>query len=78
MANIQDAPHSIDRASDLRFPHAPPDWSREIAVEVAQREQLTLGDDHWLVVRGLQEFFARHEYGIINLRELHDALVALG
>ena len=74
MANIQDAPQGIDRAPGLRFPHAPPDWSRETAVDVAQQEQLTLGDDHWAVVRGLQEFFVRHEYGIINLRELHDAL----
>ena len=74
MANIQDAPQGIDRASDLSFPHAPPDWSRETALAVAQHEQLALVDDHWAVVGGLQEFFARHEYGVINLRELHDAL----
>jgi tRNA 2-thiouridine synthesizing protein E len=74
MANIQDAYQGTERASDPRFPHAPPDWTRETAAEIAQQEQLTLGDDHWAVVRGLQEFFARHEYGFINLRELHDAL----
>ena len=74
MANIQDAYQGIERASDPRFPHAPPGWAPERAVEIAQQEQLTLGDDHWAVVRGLQEFFARHESGFVNLRELHDAL----
>ena len=45
-----------------------------IASAESTPHQLTLGDDHWAVVRGLQEFFARHEYGVVNLRELHDAL----
>ena len=74
MANIQDALQGIERGSDPLFPYAPPDWRREAALELARQEQLTLGDDHWAVVRGLQEFFARHEYGAVNLRELHDAL----
>jgi TusE/DsrC/DsvC family sulfur relay protein len=74
MANIQDALQGIERVVDPHFPHAPPDWRRETAVDIARQEQLTLGDDHWAVVRGLQEFFARHEYGVVNLRELYDAL----
>jgi tRNA 2-thiouridine synthesizing protein E len=76
MTNIQDTFHAIRgaaRASDPRFPHAPPDWAPDTAVEIARQEQLTLGDDHWAVVRGLQEFFARHDDGVTNLRELHDA-----
>ncbi len=60
---------------DPKFPFAPPEWTRDDALEVARREALTLADDHWEVVRGLQEFFARHEEGAaINLRELADAL----
>ena len=74
MANIQDPYQGSERASAAHFPHAPPDWISETAVEIARLEQLTLGDDHWAVVRALQEYFARHEYGVVNLRELHDAL----
>ncbi len=59
---------------DPNFRHAPPDWTEAVAVEVARRENLTLIDDHWEVVRGLQEFFARHEDAPITLRDLHDAL----
>ncbi|UCG98700.1 MAG: TusE/DsrC/DsvC family sulfur relay protein [Burkholderiales bacterium] len=59
---------------DARFPHAPADWSREAAIETAQQEGLTLQDDHWEVVRGLQEFYDRHEEGAVKLSELHDAL----
>jgi len=74
MANLQDPYQGIESTTDVSFPHAPPEWTREAAVSIAQREELTLGDDHWAVVRGLQEFFARHEYGVVNMRELHDAL----
>jgi tRNA 2-thiouridine synthesizing protein E len=74
MGSLEDSYASVNEASNPRFPHAPPDWTDETAVAIAQREQLTLGEDHWAVVRGLQEFFARHEYGVVNLRELHDAL----
>ena len=74
MANIQEQIPGIESVSDPRFPHAPPGWTRESALEVAQQERLTLGDDHWEVLRGLQEFFARHENGVVNMRDLHDAL----
>jgi len=75
MTNIRDAYQPIEREPAAPgFPHAPPNWTRETAVEIAQQEQLTLVDDHWIVVRGLQEFFARNEDGVISLRDLHDAL----
>ncbi|MBX3589929.1 MAG: TusE/DsrC/DsvC family sulfur relay protein [Burkholderiaceae bacterium] len=75
MTSIQQAFQPIEREPAAPgFPHAPPDWTRETALKIAQQEHLTLGDDHWAVVRGLQEFFARHEDGVTNLRELHDAL----
>lgn len=66
-------PGAVRRDPD--FPHAPPDWSRETAEQVAGREGLRLTDEHWELVRALQEFFHRHEEGArINVRELHDAL----
>lgn len=75
MTSLQQAFQPITREPTAPgFPHAPPNWTRETAVTIAQQEQLTLGDDHWAVVRGLQEFFARHEDRAINLRDLHDAL----
>lgn len=59
---------------DPQFPHAPAEWNRAIAVELARQEGLAMADEHWDVVRSLQLFYSRHEDGPINMRELHDAL----
>lgn len=56
------------------FPHAPSDWTQSIGVELAAAENLTLTEDHWRVVRALQDYFAHQEEPVINMRELHDAL----
>lgn len=57
------------------FPHAPHDWTVSAAQRTAATEGLRLNDDHWLAVRALQEFFARHDAGPpVNPRELHNAL----
>ena len=56
------------------FPHAPIDWSPEDAEKLARTESLTLTEDHWEVVRGLQELFARSEGPVLRARDLHDAL----
>ncbi|MCX7893438.1 MAG: TusE/DsrC/DsvC family sulfur relay protein [Burkholderiales bacterium] len=56
------------------FPYAPIDWSREQAAAAAAAEGLVLGEDHWALVRSLQEFYARHHNVAIHLRELQDAL----
>ncbi len=63
-------------AKDPRFPHAPPGWNRDVALERASEEGLELEDedDHWEALRALQEYFARHEDITVNVRELHDAL----
>ncbi len=66
-------PHAHD-ARNPAFPYAPLDWAKKDATETAKREGLKLKDDHWAVLRALQEFFSRHEPGDIHLRELHDAL----
>src|SRR5512134_3851818 len=58
-----------------RFPYAPADWTEQDAIEVAKKESLELGEDHWEMVRAMQEYFARNaENPVINKRELHDAL----
>ena len=59
---------------DPRFRFAPHEWTPETAMAIARNENLALTDDHWAVVRGLQEFFARHEDAPITLPDLHDAL----
>jgi tRNA 2-thiouridine synthesizing protein E len=57
---------------DFRF--APPHWTPEVARNLARQEGLALREDHWEMLRGLQEFYARHENAVINLIELQDAL----
>jgi tRNA 2-thiouridine synthesizing protein E len=56
------------------FPHAPSDWTQSDAIALAATLNLSLTEDHWRVVRALQEFHARHEEPVINMRQLHDAL----
>ncbi len=57
------------------FPRAPDGWSREEAARIAQGEGIAMGEDHWEVVRALQEYFERHagDPGF-KARVLHDAL----
>jgi len=61
-------------AYHVQFPHAPGDWSPQIAREAASAEGLVLTEEHWEVVRALQEYFARHEPRERSMREVHDAL----
>ena len=68
MAGGGDSPAHID------FPYAPAGWSAAEVTASAAGEGLELGDDHWEVVHGLQEFYARHEDQPIITRDLHDAL----
>lgn len=56
------------------FPHAPFDWSREQAEEVAKTEGLTLTEAHWQAVRVLQEIYAHQAEPALKARDLHDAL----
>ena len=63
-----------ESAKDPNFPHAPEGWTREAAATLAGQERLPLTDEHWDVVRALQEYYARHTEPPINLRALHDAL----
>lgn len=58
--------------TEVGFPDAPDGWRRDLAELVAGAEGVTMSDDHWAVVRALQQYFARNEQ--VNVRELHDAL----
>lgn len=62
----------IGAETKKKFPHAPEDWSEAAAVAAASEDGIELGDDHWIAVRALQEYFSKHERP--NVRELHDAL----
>lgn len=62
------------RIKDDRFPDAPSDWSPAAARAQAAKEKLALTDDHWVVIRALQEYYAKREEIDRNLREMHDML----
>ncbi len=54
------------------FPHAPHAWSIELTQKLASDEGIEMTDDHWSVLRGLQDYFATH--ALYKARELTDAL----
>jgi TusE/DsrC/DsvC family sulfur relay protein len=57
---------------DPSFPHAPEGWDTNSAERIAKEEGIDLGNDHWAVIRSLQEYFDKVE--VAHARELHDAL----
>ena len=68
--------NALTRESDKDpgFPDAPLTWTPQAVEAAAAEEKLTLTVEHWEVIRALQNYFARHPEGVVNLRELHDAL----
>ncbi len=38
----------------------PVDWNEEVAEELARRLGITLGDDHWNVIRFMREMYDDH------------------
>jgi len=54
------------------FPHAPGDWSPATAEAIASEDGLELNDDHWQLIRSLQEYYDKAERP--TLREITDAL----
>ena len=62
------------KTGDPEFPDAPPGWTRELAMELASREDLALTDDHWDVIRAIQDYLGRRDPGNFKARELLDAL----
>ena len=56
------------------FPFAPENWQESDAESVARNEGIALGQDHKMLLRALQEYFARHDKPDVHIRELSDAL----
>lgn len=61
-------------AIEAKFPHAPEEWSPEEAESQAEKEGVTLEEDHWRELGALQEYYSRHQFDHIHTRELSDAL----
>lgn len=54
------------------FPNAPSDWDVSLAESIASEEGIELSDDHWQLIRALQEYYSKSERP--NLRQITDAL----
>ncbi len=76
MTDPKDAylPPEHTEPGDSEFPNAPPGWSRESALSVAREEDLEITDDHWDIIRAIQDYLARQDARDVKVRELLDAL----
>lgn len=54
------------------FPHAPAHWDIKHAEEIAKEDGLQLSEDHWDVIRALQEYYQKVEFP--HMRQIKDAL----
>jgi len=62
----------MTHTSNQDFNHAPHGWDTDTAAKIAGENQLNLTDDHWEAIKGLQEYFSKHDFS--KRRELVDAL----
>lgn len=63
---------SMKTASIRHFSYAPQDWSPSVAEAIAREDHLTLEDDHWELMRCLQEYYSKTDFP--KLRQVTDAL----
>jgi len=54
------------------FPNAPDDWNLDEALNTAKENGINLSDDHWDLIRALQEYYHKVEFP--HMRQLKDAL----
>lgn len=54
------------------FPHAPAGWTPGVAEAIAAEENMTLTEDHWVLIHCLQEYYHRNDFP--RLRIVTDAL----
>jgi len=54
------------------FPNAPQDWDIETAKMTAKTDGMNMSDDHWDLIRALQEYYQKVEFP--KLRQVKDAL----
>lgn len=60
------------KTSIRNFPNAPSDWSSSAAEAIARDEHLALEEDHWELMRCLQEYYSKADFP--KLRQVTDAL----
>lgn len=58
--------------SNESFPNAPSDWDIRSAETTASEDGIKMTDDHWELIRALQEYYKKVEFP--NLRQIKDAL----
>lgn len=54
------------------FPNAPKNWNTNLAEQAAREDGLQLKEDHWDLIRALQEYYSKVEFP--RLRQIKDAL----
>jgi len=54
------------------FPNAPDNWNLDEALNTAKKDGINLNDDHWDLIRALQEYYHKVEFP--HMRQLKDAL----
>ena len=54
------------------FPNAPKNWDISSAEQAAKEDGLSLSEDHWDLIRALQEYYHKVEFP--KLRQIKDAL----
>jgi len=54
------------------FPNAPKNWNLDVAKDAAKTDGLNLSDDHWDLIRALQEYYGKVEFP--HMRQIKDAL----
>ena len=54
------------------FPNAPENWDIEKAEQAAKEDGVKLSQDHWELIRALQEYYHKVEFP--KLRQIKDAL----
>jgi len=54
------------------FPNAPKNWSLDTAKETANADGVKLNEDHWDLIRALQEYYRKVEFP--HMRQIKDAL----
>ena len=60
------------KLSNEAFPNAPKDWDTRTAEIIAREENIELTEDHWELIRALQEYYKKVQFP--NLRQVKDAL----
>lgn len=61
-------------AEAMGLPVHPSEWGQNDVERVAGEEGIELTEDHFQVVKALQEYFSKHDKPEMKMRELHDAL----